>query len=681
LACHCSEVDILSQRILVIEAEEAVEDVEHDARSLEQQLRTLEVATARTTVSESMSYLKKAVFAGEDPAVVIIGPTVPAPLLVARQMRSLSAKGHIIFVASAGQMAALQRELARAPMIGTDWSLAIAGDTSLPKLVADAVRATQRRFKLRTTLDRANIQIHAPKSVDSAEYRRLVVSDHYLASLLTQAQDIIISLDASQRIVFLSAGAAKLAGTTPELAAGRLLKNTPLWACAMAGYLERIRAAKQALTAEFTLSLENREMLVETVFSAVRDDHGSLIGTSLFMRDVTERYRQLEAERLARAEAESIGRLKDDFLTTLSHELRTPLNSILGWAQLLRMGSLPEQKRVDGIATIERNARHQAKLIEDLLDVSSVITGKLRLQLQPIGLRGIVDRAAEAALPEALAKGVTLSVMSDVAIDLVNGDAHRLQQVMCNLLSNALKFTPKGGSIRVSMRQVQSAMYVAVTDTGEGLSPTFLPHAFERFRQADASITKKKGGLGLGLSIVKQLVEMHGGSVTASSAGVGHGATFIVELPLANGTSVVRDQPEALRGAGNFVSALEGMRILIVDDEPDALELVAYLFEKHGAGIKTAASAAEALQVIEAFNPQLLISDIGMPNVDGYELLRTIRTQVPNGKNLPAIALTAFADQANREKALMTGFQNHIGKPFEASELLKMAAGIAKAVK
>lgn len=668
---------ILSQRILIIEAEEPEENIQRETDLLEIQLRTLDVLVAKTTALQSITFLKKAVFAGEEPAVVIIGPTVPAPLAIARQVRSALAKSHIIFVPEAGRMAGLQRELSRAPMIGSDWSLAV-GEVVLPKLITDAIGTGQRRLRLRTTLDRANIQITTQKSVDSTEYRRLVVSDHYLANLLTQAQDIIISLDESQRIVFLSAGAAKLAGMPPEAAIGLLVRHTSLWSDAMAGYLDKIRTATQALRAEFAFSMGNQEILMETVFSAVRDDSGHLIGTSLFMRDVTERHRQLELERHARAEAESIGRLKDEFLTTLSHELRTPLNSILGWAQLLKLGGLPEEKRANGIATIERNARHQAKLIEDLLDLSSIIAGKLKLHFQPFGLRGIVNNAAETMLPAALAKGLKLSVTSDVFPDLVNADAHRLQQVMWNLVSNAIKFTPQGGAISISMRQAGTSVYIAVSDTGEGLSPTFLPHAFERFRQADSSITKKSGGLGLGLSIVKQLVEMHGGTVTASSAGAGCGSTFTVQLPLAETVPAAANNSPSNSTAVDIASALQGTRILIVDDEPDALHLVSYLFQKHGADTRTATSAAEALQIIATFDPQLLISDIGMPEVDGYELLRTIRAEVPNGRNLPAIALTAFADQTNREKALMTGFQNHIGKPFDATALLAMAASMAK---
>ena len=667
----------LSQRILVIEAEEFAADIRHETTLFENQLRVLDVLMAKTTAAQSTTFLKKAVFAGEEPAVVIIGPTVLAPLAVARQVRSVLAKSHIIFVPEIARTAGLQRELSRAPMIGSDWSLA-SGEAALPKLIKDALGTSQRRLRLRTTLDRANIQITTPKSVDSTEYRRLVVSDHYLANLLTQAQDIIISLDESQRIVFLSAGAAKLAGMPVQAAIGLSIRQTSLWSDAMAGYLGRIRTATQALKAEFAFLLGKQEVLMETVFAAVRDDNGHLIGTSLFMRDVTERHRQLELERRARAEAESIGRLKDEFLTTLSHELRTPLNSILGWAQLLKLGSLPEEKRADGIATIERNARHQAKLIEDLLDLSSIIAGKLKLHIQPMDLRSIVNNATESMLPTALAKGLNLSVTSDMSQDLVNADMHRLQQVICNLLSNAIKFTPEGGSIRISMQQAATSVYVVVSDTGEGLSPTFLPHAFERFRQADSSITKKFGGLGLGLSIVKQLVEMHGGTVTASSAGAGRGSTFTVQLPLVATVPAVENNSPSNSTAVDIASALQGTRILIVDDEPDALHLVSYLFQKHGADIRTATSAAEALRIIATFDPQLLISDIGMPEVDGYELLRTIRAEVPNGKNLPAIALTAFADQANREKALMTGFQNHIGKPFDATALLAMAANMAK---
>lgn len=665
----------MNARILIIEEEEQA-SAQENACLLEAQVKSAEFLVGRTTVAECLGYLKKALVLGEAPEVVIFGPTVQAPLALARQVRASLRNEHFIFVPDPKQVTELERQLSRAPMIGSAWSLAKLEDSSLTKQIADAIQTTQRRVRLRTTLDRANIQINTPKTVDSADYRRMAVSEHYLANLLTQAQDVIVSLDASQRIMFLSAGAAKLARIGPGEGPGVPLKATKLWSEEIPPYLDRVRTAQQALTAELTLTIGQSTILMEALFSAVRNDSGEFIGTSLFMRDVTARNRQLETERLARAEAEAVSKLKDDFLTTLSHELRTPLNSILGWSQLLRMQGLPEQKRIDGVATIERNARQQAKLIEDLLDISSIITGKFRLQLQPVGLRAIVESAVESARPAALQKGLALTVTSVVENDIVSGDVHRLSQVMNNLLSNAIKFTPSPGSIDVSIVRADSALRVSVSDTGEGLDKAFLPHIFGRFRQANSSITKKQGGLGLGLSIVKQLVEMHGGSVTASSGGPGLGTTFSFVLPLADTKPQEISTFGVLDVNASAVPALEGVRILIVDDEADAREMVAFLFQKYGAETKTASSAAEALQVIEGFNPQLLISDIAMPDVDGYELLKAIRAGVPNGKNLPAIALTAFADASNREKALITGFQNHLGKPLNMAELLALAASM-----
>ncbi|WP_151636103.1 ATP-binding response regulator [Noviherbaspirillum aerium] len=667
----------MNSRVLIIEADEPVASGEEEARLLEKQVRSLGVAASRVAVSGLAGFMKKAAAAGEEPLVVFFGPTIPNPLAVARQLRTYWNKGHLIFSPQAARIEALRRELSRAPMIGSHWSLATLDAETFSRQLAEALRTAQTRMRLRTTLDRANVQISAPKAVDSADYRRMVLSDHYLANLLMQAQDVIVSLDTAQRVVYWSAGAVRKFGMPAEAAIGRLVSDTPLWSQAVRDYLARVATSPQAMTAELSFAQGDASFAMEVIFSAVRDDKGGFIGVSMMMRDVTERKRQLELERQARAQAEQLGRMKDDFLATLSHELRTPLNSILGWAQLLQSTRVPEERLRGGLATIERNALHQAKLIEDLLDISSVISGKLVLDLKPVRLGALVENTVTALRPQAERKRLTLTHAIEADSDIVNGDPDRLQQVISNLLSNAIKFTPEAGSIAVSLKDAGPCLQLVVADTGEGLDQAFLPHIFDRFRQADSSITRRKGGLGLGLAIVKQLVEMHKGSVSATSPGPGLGAAFAVTLPLWGAGETAIQEPD-LSAVGQAPS-LNGVRVLVVDDEADARNMLAILLEENGARALTAGSGAEALELIAGFDPDLLISDIGMPGIDGYEMLQTIRRQFPKYQDLPAIALTAFAGHANQLKARAAGYQHHIGKPFQASELLAAAANVVPA--
>jgi PAS domain S-box-containing protein len=394
----------------------------------------------------------------------------------------------------------------------------------------------------------------------------------------------------------------------------------------------------------------------------------------------------LESERAARAEAERTSRMKDEFLATLSHELRTPLNAIVGWAQIL--GRDPTGPDVaQGVAVIERNARAQTQIIEDLLDMSRIISGKIRLDVQRLRLGDVVHAAVETVRPGAEAKGVRLTSVLDPHAGPVSGDPNRLQQVFWNLLTNAVKFTPRGGRVQVVLERVNSHLEVSVIDTGEGIDPEFLPHAFDRFRQADASTTRRHGGLGLGLAIVKQLVELHGGSVRVKSAGRGFGSTFTVALPLTviHPSPADDDDPDrrhpARGGDGPLVlpdtcRSIEGVRVLVVDDEPDARALVQRFLEDCKAVVTTAGSAAEALARFEAEPPpDVLVSDIGMPGEDGYALIRRVRALGPGrGGDVPAIALTAYARAEDRMKAMLAGFQQHVVKPAEPAELIMLVA-------
>jgi len=399
-----------------------------------------------------------------------------------------------------------------------------------------------------------------------------------------------------------------------------------------------------------------------------------------------ERTRLLIREQQARKEAETANRTKDEFLATVSHELRTPLNAILGWARLLRGRKIDETLINRALETVERNAKAQAQLIEDLLDVSRIISGKMRLDVRPIELASIIEAAIDSVRPAADAKGIRLLTVLDPRASPVSGDAGRLQQVVWNLLSNAMKFTPKGGRVQIRLERINSHVEIIVSDTGAGISSEFLPHVFDRFRQADGSSTRTHGGLGLGLAIVRHLVELHGGTVWAESQGVGYGATFTVQLPLIAVRAVEHSPtPERVHPTAESdvplddTPRLDGLRVLIVDDEKDTLEMLAVVLSQCGAEVESATSAAEALEMLQECKPDVLVSDIGMPGEDGYTLMRKVRALEPEqGKHIAAVALTAHARTEDRMRALSAGFQMHVPKPVEPSELVVVIASLTR---
>ncbi len=395
----------------------------------------------------------------------------------------------------------------------------------------------------------------------------------------------------------------------------------------------------------------------------------------------------LGSERAARAEAERASQIKDEFLATLSHELRTPLNAILGWANVLRGDPADTEGVAEGLTIIERNARAQNQIIEDLLDMSRIISGKVRLDVHRMDLAPIVEAAIETVRPAATAKGIRVQTVLDPTARPVSGDPNRLQQVFWNLLSNAIKFTSRGGRVQVILERVHSHLEVSIIDTGKGIEADFLPHVFDRFRQADSSTTRQYGGLGLGLAIVKQLVELHGGTVRVKSGGRDLGTTFIVALPLTVLHPEAAQDPEDRRhpSGGALVAPtldrdlnLADVRVLVVDDEADARALVRRLLEERGATVITNGSVAEALASIRDERFDVLVSDIGMPEEDGYALIRQVRAlTAERGGAIPAVALTAYARSEDRMKAVMAGFQMHVTKPVEPAELLTMVASLA----
>jgi len=432
---------------------------------------------------------------------------------------------------------------------------------------------------------------------------------------------------------------------------------------------ERAERLAVGIAAQASVAMNNARM-----FQALRDRESQL------KQVATEREQFLESERAARSEAERLGHMKDEFLATLSHELRTPLNAIQGWATLLRAPGASRQDQERGLETIERNVRAQAQIVNDLLDMSRIISGKIHLEVQPLHLHDVISNAIEAVRPSADAKRIRIQPLLDSGIGLVRGDPNRLQQVLWNLLSNAVKFTPAGGRVQVVLERVNSHVEIVVEDSGIGIRAEFLPHVFDRFRQADATTTRRYGGLGLGLSIVRNLVELHGGSVRVKSPGEGQGSTFIVAIPVSHVRSedVVRLQRPAV--AVDPLEAIElprldGVAVLIVDDEADGRGLIARILEGRGAQARCASSATEALELLTRECFDILLSDIGMADMDGYELMRRVRQmQLPRSGPIPAIAVTAYARPEDRQRALLAGYHLHLAKPIEARELV---AGVA----
>jgi signal transduction histidine kinase/ActR/RegA family two-component response regulator len=427
---------------------------------------------------------------------------------------------------------------------------------------------------------------------------------------------------------------------------------------------------------------DGSEVWVSNNVAATRDSSGKPENAIAIVLDITdrklaevERAALLAREQEARVEAEAANRIKDEFLAVLSHELRSPLNPILGWSRLLQTRKFDAAKTTEALATIERNAKLQAELIEDLLDVSRILRGKLSLNVAPVALTSTIQAAMETVRLAAEAKSIQMYTTLESEVGQVLGDASRLQQVVWNLLSNAIKFTPQGGRVDIQLKRINSQAQIAIGDTGKGIPADFLPYVFDYFRQADATTTRKFGGLGLGLAIVRHLVELHGGTVQADSPGDGQGATFTVRLPL------LLSQPQSHRDSDRSEPSLDlnEVEILVVDDEADTREFVAFLLQQYGARVRAVSSAGEALTALTQSLPDVLLSDIGMPDVDGYMLMQQVRTLPPEqGGQIPAIALTAYAGEINYQQAIAAGFQSHVSKPVEPAELVTIITSFAK---
>ena len=572
--------------------------------------------------------------------------------------------------------------------------------------------ALQNAQSILLARERAEAELIRTKEALEHQSSELAHSLAMMRATLESTTDAILVTDAQGTITDFNEKFLEMWRMPRELIAsrehGKLLDHICPRFADPAACRARIDAIYAASPPESFDILELSDGRVFERFSRIQYIEGQNVGRVWSLRDITERRRTeealrdesrinarlleqatraaaeraglLEAERKARAEVERVSIMKDEFLATLSHELRTPLNAILGWSEmLLKSESDPEDVK-RGLETIARNARAQAQLIEDLLDMSRIVAGKVRLDVQRTDLAAVVEAAVDAVKLSADAKEIRLRKIIDPQAGPVFGDPNRLQQIVWNLLSNAVKFTSKGGKVDVRVGRVNSHIEITVIDSGPGISAEFLPHVFERFRQADASTTRKHGGLGLGLAIVKQLVELHGGTVRVESEGSGLGATFIVSLPLGAIRSDARREHPTAGGTAPLHEEvdLNGIKVLVIDDEPDARALITLVLTSANAEVICAASAAEGMELLAKEHPDLLLSDIGMPGKDGYQFIREVRSlPAPSGGKTPAIALTAFARSEDRTRALMAGYQIHIAKPIEPSELLATVASLS----
>jgi PAS domain S-box-containing protein len=443
--------------------------------------------------------------------------------------------------------------------------------------------------------------------------------------------------------------------------------------------LENVRSNGRTGENRWHLRKDGSRLWISGLVNPLKDETGNLIGYVKVARGATEEVagrkraeeerEALERERMARSESEDASRLKDEFIALVSHELRSPLNAILGWTRILRQGRPDEELYQRATEIIERSARMQSQLIDDLMDTARIVRGKLKLEVQPVNLAPLIEKTMDVVRPAADAKGIALDAILDREADQITGDPDRLQQVVWNLLSNAVKFTNEGGRVEVRLGRVDPYIQISVRDTGCGISPEFMPYLFERYRQADASAARRKGGLGLGLSLVRQLVEMHGGGVTAESAGQEKGATFIIKLPV-RAIYTAETERKPLANAG--IRSLEGVWAAVVDDEANARELITSVLESHGARVTAFASAGEADDLLTSERrPDVLICDLAMPGEDGFSLIQKLREwEKSHDGLLPAIALSAFGRVEDRTRALYAGFQMHIAKPVEPVELV-----------
>ena len=519
------------------------------------------------------------------------------------------------------------------------------------------------------------------------------LAEQYLAAIVLNAEDAIVSKDLNSIVTSWNPAAARIFGYTADEMIGQSTMRIipPELADEEHEIVSQIRRGERIDHFETTRRRKDGAVIdVSLTISPIRDGGGAIIGASNITRDITEKKilerrtaEALEETRKARRQAEVASRMKDEFLATISHELRTPLTAIMGWVRMLRSGLLSQDRVEQALEVIDRNVRSQAQLIEDLLDISRITMGKLRLDVRPVQPATVINAAVDALRFAAEARNIRIQTVLDSHAGPVAGDFERLQQVVWNLLSNAIKFTPKNGRVQMVLERVNSHIEIRVSDNGRGIKPDFLPFIFERFSQAETGTTRLQGGLGMGLAISKAIVELHGGNITAFSEGEGKGSTFTVSIPVMpvskQSASIERVHPRAWTEISlECPPEISGLKVLVVDDDADTCELIRFVLEQCGGVVTTVADAESAMEAFHATRPAIMISDIGLPEVDGYELLRRIREdERQTGRKTPAVALTAFARIEDRVKALAAGYQMHVAKPVEPGELLTIVASLS----
>ena len=522
---------------------------------------------------------------------------------------------------------------------------------------------------------------------DVTATKRLERDARHFSAIIASSEDAIISKNLEGTIITWNRAAERMFGYAAAEIIGRSIRlivptdrqaeeDHVLATVARGDTVEHFETIRQRKDGTF--------VPISLTVSPIRDTSGRVIGASKIARDITDRVEADEERRRLLEIARSASHLKDDFLATLSHELRTPLSAIVGYIRLMQSGLLPPDKQGQAVETISRNATSLTQIVEDVLDVSRIVSGKLRLNVQPVELAEIVREAIATMQPASEAKGIRVDLMLDPVATQVSGDPDRLRQVLWNLFSNGVKFTPRGGRVQIRLERVNSHVEVTVADNGIGIPAEFLPHLFERFTQADSGVSRLHGGLGLGLAISRHLVELQGGRISAQSPGPGLGSTFCVELPIrsigAHVSSQVRHHPTTPGNDGPLqIPLLSGVRILVVDDDHDALALAREILEKTGAIVLTADSGADALDTLHRDGANILIADLGMPGMNGFDLIERVRGADDIGiRDIPAAALTAFARSEDRARALRLGFELHLSKPIEPAELMAAAAALAR---
>ena len=626
--------------------------------------------------STSVQHIEAATGGGALLEVMVIGTSVSDPVQWASRAYQIDpALSVVIFGADSLQCQRIRTALRFAPLIGRDVTCTEAQPGGVDAILGAAERTRARRKHQRTlrTLD---------AKLEPLTARKLPFRERYAAQLMELAPVGIILTDGDSQVVSANAEAARILGVSEREMIGAQLGSERLGLDATT-LAELLASAASEPGRPRTIERRSERQCSTLEARAVLVEVASGSGYLLVLQDVTQRLALEKQKNDALAQAEAASRLKDEFLATVSHELRTPLNAVLGWARILRSQIAPE-KRAKAIETIERNSLLQAQLIEDLLDITRITTGRLRLEVERVELIPVIEAAIETMRPSVEAKQIRLSQTLDTRAGAISGDPQRLQQIVWNLLSNAVKFSPKGGAVRVLLERIESHIELTVSDNGQGMAPEFLSAAFESFRQADGSASRRHGGLGLGLAITKHLVELHGGTIHAHSDGVDKGASFTVKIPLAAAQARGSERPprsERPDALGELVAPPElvRLRVLVVDDEHDSRELIGDLLTNCGAIVRMAASTPQALEELDAFRPDVIVSDIGMPGEDGYAFMAKLRARPKErGGVTPAAALTAYARAEDRRRALHSGFQMHVAKPVELDELLTVVATLAR---